>query len=383
VPNRMSHWKKPRFLMTFLSGDDEKRLDKVTKLQAESLDKKKKDQTSNTQGDLIAACRELIFDVSKEGPVFHAILYGIDTDIMSLKIEHMIDILIEPNQSEDEIDEEVRNTLAIASAYDIPVYPNSEKVAPLLAKYHRKVLIDGFTAPDHSGKRIKLKLKRSPGERINDAKFINELNPTQMVSPADLLLIREAVAAEMARLSNAKSILVGIESGIAELESLLADSNRNENAIQRCLTENPFLFGPEYVQVKPKHKLGSEYEMDYALVKYSGLVDLVEIESSALPLFNKKGDPTSYMVHAEQQVMDWLHWIETNNPYARRSLPGLSNPIGYVVIGRSSSLSEKGMEKLLKRNSMFQPRMLILTYDDLIERAKQLLRVLEGVKTER
>jgi hypothetical protein len=59
--------------------------------------------------------------------------------------------------------------------------------------------------------------------------------------------------------------------------TLLAEGVREEE-LQRCLTRNPTLFGAEYREIKPKHRLGAEFEMDYALVRVSGVVDIVEIE---------------------------------------------------------------------------------------------------------
>ena len=55
--------------------------------------------------------------------------------------------------------------------------------------------------------------------------------------------------------------------------------------------------------------------MDYALERHSGLLDLVEIESSSLELFTKDGNPRKELVHAEQQVFDWLEWMEANGSY--------------------------------------------------------------------
>jgi Domain of unknown function (DUF4263) len=375
--DRLTRWKKATPLLTFLSGDNKEQLETLSKLQGAALQDKPKEGIGFTQGGMIQACRELIFDLRDGVPIFHAIMYGIDTDQVAVKLEHMFEILVEGKQSEEEIDEDVRNTLAVAAGYSIPVYPNNEKVAPILAKFHRRMLIDGFTAPDGKGSRVRLKLTKSPGKRISDPTLFNELDPTEMVSPADLLLMREALAAEMASLSGARRVVVGIRQAIGELESLLSSSARNENSIQRCLTANPLLFGPEYLRIIPKHRLGSEFEMDYALERHSGLVDLVEIESSSLALFNKKGDPSSHLVHAEHQVIDWLHWIEVNNPYARRGLPGLANPMGFVVIGRSHTLREVDAERLHRRNAILQPRLTILTYDQLLERARQILKAFE------
>jgi hypothetical protein len=379
MPNdRVSRWKEPIELLTFLSGDDKAQLEAISKMQVAALANEPKDGVGFTSSDMVRACRELIFDVRDGLPIFHAIMSSIDTDRIAIKLQAMFEISVNEKQSDDEIDEDVRNTLALAAAFGVPVYPNTEKVAPLLAKYHRRMLIDGFTAPDGKGNRVRLKLTKSPGKKILDPALIGELDPTEMVSPADLLLMREALAAEMVHLSGAKRVINGIRQAIVELEELLSAKERNENAIQRCLTANPVLFGPEYFRVIPKHKLGAEYEMDYALEKFSGLVDLVEIESSSLQVFNKKGDPSSYLIHAEQQVIDWLAWIEDNNPYARRGLPGLANPMGFVVIGRSDALGEQGIERLRRRNSILQPKLTILTYDQLLDRARQILKAFEA-----
>lgn len=337
-----------------------------------------KEHSGITQGAIIQACRELIFDMKDGVPVFHAVMHVFDTDEMAILLQHTFDILIGDGKSEERIDDDVRNTLAIAASYGVPVYPNTEQLASPLAKFHRRMHVDGFTAPDGEGGRVRLKLTRSPGARILDPTLINELDPTEMVSPADLLLMREAIATEMSQLSGVKHVIEGIREGIVKLEALLSTTVRNENAIQRCLTANPLLFGPEYVRVIPKHRLGSDFEMDYALEKHSGLVDLVEIESSSLPLFNKKGDPSSYLIHAEQQVIDWLDWIETNSPYARKGLPGLANPMGFVVIGRKDSLTSATRGRLRTRNALHQPRLMILTYDELVDRAKQIVAAFEA-----
>jgi hypothetical protein len=121
--------------------------------------------------------------------------------------------------------------------------------------------------------------------------------------------------------------------------------------------------------------------MDYALERYSGVIDVLEIESSNLQVFNKNGDPSQYLIHAEQQVMDWLRWIERNHPYARESLPGITRPIGFVVIGRSKTLDSKNRQKLLYRNTFFRGNLEVLTYDDLAQKAKTMLNILSGTKS--
>jgi hypothetical protein len=375
---RLDKWKKPVYLCTVLSGEGEA-LDKLSESQLEASKVGFDGKPRFTNSGMVGACKELIFDVINGVPIFHAIMYTIDSDKILIKAEHMLDILVGENQALEEVDEDVRSTLALAMAQDIPVFPNTKEVASLLAKYHRSMLVKGFTAPDESGKRIRLMLTRSPKEKIDSHVYLQELDPTEFYSPADIALIRESVSREMNRLDRAKKTLESLELGIAELAQLLNIQSRNENELQACLTRNPIIFGAEYIRIIPKHKLGSEYEMDYALESLSGTYDLVEIESSSLPIFTKSGNPSHQLIHAEQQIIDWLNWVERNNPYARENLPGLISPVGYVVIGRSDLLDSSQKEKLRRRNAIFRGQIVLMTYDNLLVKARNLLRRLEGI----
>ncbi len=205
------------------------------------------------------------------------------------------------------------------------------------------------------------------------------LSFAEMITPAELQLMRRAIQQEFERHTEAERILKGLRSAIAELEDCLKDEGRNEGALQKALTLNPILFGAEYIRILPKHTLGSEFEMDYALERTSGDVDLVEIEASNLPLFTKNGNPTNYLIHAEQQILDWLHWIERNHAYVREKLTGIMKPIGYVVIGRKKNMSESDSGRLQQRNVLFRGSIEILTYDDLLTKSKNLLGILEGL----
>ena len=86
------------------------------------------------------------------------------------------------------------------------------------------------------------------------------------------------------------------------------------------------------------------------------------------------------LVHAEQQVLDWLDWIERHGELARRDLPQLQRPVGYVVIGRDDTLDEDAQRRLRQRNAMLAPSIEIMTYDGLLSRAKALLGHFEQLR---
>lgn len=383
LKTRMQKWEKTIYILSFLAGDNKERLEKISNMQIEFSKEEYNGKPKMSNFDVLGACKELIFNIVDGKPVFHAIMYAIDADKITIKLEHTLDILVNSEESDEEAEDDIKDTLALAAAQDVPVYPNTQELAPILEKHHKNMLTKGFTAPDGDGKRVRLKLTKSIANQIDDPNILNNLDFTEHYSPADLALIKSVVTKELLKLQNVQILLASLELAIRTLEDLLSVKERNENSIQRCLTENSILFGTDYARIVAKPKLGSEYEPDYALQKYSGGYDLVEIESSSLPLYTKTGNPSQFLVHAEQQVIDWLHWIERNNPYAREGLPELISPVGYVIIGRKDDLSEADKQRLLRRNSVYRGQLVIMTYDDLLAKANNLLMQLQKLSSEK
>jgi hypothetical protein len=316
--------------------------------------------------------KEIIFDIEDGQPVFYFVVFALDSESFTLQLAPVL------KQVNLESDDEVKRTLLEARVDDVPVYPNTNEVAQILARYERDLLLDGVELVDPSGQSGRYHLTNSPGPQIDTVNHIRNLSFTEMHTPAELFLVRDVILQELTRLDEASRMLASLRLAIDELTEGLASPGRNENLLQACLTRNPILFGPEYTRTLPKHRLGSDFVTDYALERVSGLVDLIEIEASNHRLFTSKGHPTSHLVVAEQQILDWLEWVETNSAYARDKLPGLQQPLGYVVIGRSTTLSPSDQQRLQWRNIIFRGRVQIMTYDDVVLRAENLLKVLEG-----
>lgn len=368
---RLERWEKPREIMLSLAPGD----DHVMSLFNDAW-AKRHEHEKFTIGTMIEGARELIFELREGVPIFSVVGYYLDTQNLRLTASLGFEILYDEDRKD--FKEHIVYVLGLATAYDVPVYPNTDSDAPILAQYYRDLHLEGMLAPDGEGKKVRLKLTRSPGRKIVTYEYLEELKLTEFHTPAELVLIRDAVREELAKRDEAGRVLQMLRVALDELQALLQSVSRNEHNLQRCLERNPILFGPDYERVIPKHRLGKEYEMDYALVRSTGLIDLAEIESSTLRLFKKKGDPTAELVHAEQQVLDWLDWLERNHAYARESLPGLLQPTGYVIIGRVKTLSSADLRRLVRRNAAFGGRLQIMTYDDLHDRGANLLRLLEG-----
>ncbi len=374
--NRLSKWKKDeKYPLGFESPMDSDFEEFFNKRKKSHADKK---TGLGSNFDLMKMTRELIFDIKKGTPIFHYICPMLDTKELQLSYSHLIDSVFEGEKKD--IEKDVINTLGLAVALEVPIYPNNEKVEKELSYYYQKLIENGFTAPDENGNDVKLVPINS--KKMDDFKIdkFSKIDLTKFWSPTDLLILKEVIKDEFLQLNNAHRTLTMLELAINQLKKLLDTSERNENSLQKCLTENPILLGLDYARIIPKHKLGSEFEVDYALEKFNGLIDLMEIESSTLSIFTKQGNPSSYLVHAEQQVIDWLDWIEKNNSYARNGLEGLISPKGFVIIGRNSSLTDKTKFSLIRRNKAFNGNISILTYDDVLAKAQSLRDILKTEK---
>jgi len=191
-----------------------------------------------------------------------------------------------------------------------------------------------------------------------------------------LLASSKQIIAEKARFLLTDNLRM-LVNAVQEFESILTQDTIEEETLQSFLTKHPFLFGLEYSEMIPKHKLGSEYIMDFALRTYNATYHLVELERSNLKVYTTRGTPSTYLTQGEQQVQNWLRWIEENKEYARRKLENIASPKGFVIIGRDKSLSEDERKKLKMKNSLYGGKIEILTYDDLLKKARTILNGLK------
>jgi hypothetical protein len=102
---------------------------------------------------------------------------------------------------------------------------------------------------------------------------------------------------------------------------------------------------------------------------------LVEIERPRDALYTKDGDPADRHKHGQQQIMDWIEWLDENKDYARKNIPALSKvkePEYRLVVGLRSNTSEKH-QRALRRKNVELHRIETMTFDDMLDRAKQYL----------
>jgi hypothetical protein len=163
---------------------------------------------------------------------------------------------------------------------------------------------------------------------------------------------------------------------IDEFETLLTGP---EEPCHQFLKVHPELICPTYDAPWSKVRFG-KHVSDFVFREPCNDYLLVEIEAPHRKLFRNDGHPRQAFTHAVSQINDWLSYLHDNKQKVEQELGliGISaTPRTMVVIGRSAALTEDNRRMLAVMQGQ-QPRLTIMTYDDLIDRARVQLERLFG-----
>jgi len=166
------------------------------------------------------------------------------------------------------------------------------------------------------------------------------------------------------------------------LAKLIQDPHTKEKQLHKFILENPVTIDPYGLHVETEVRLGNDYRIDLA-IQYAFTdkrIMLIELERANIPLFTKQGRPRAKVTHAIQQVEDWLRWWHENPLKVPTPLDSSVPAEGLVVIGRSIDLDEDAKRRLLNLNH--NRKVKVITYDDLLERLMNLIKLLEGKSEE-
>lgn len=155
---------------------------------------------------------------------------------------------------------------------------------------------------------------------------------------------------------------------LEEFESLLTGA---EEPAHQFLKQHPELLSPTHERMWSKLRFGSTIS-DFVFRQVFNDYELVEIEAPTRELFRKDGQQRQELTHAINQIADWTQYIENNRVLVETELglTGIStSPRTLVVIGRTESLTEENRRKLTTIQNQ-QPKLRILTYDDVLQNAR-------------
>ncbi len=152
-----------------------------------------------------------------------------------------------------------------------------------------------------------------------------------------------------------------------------------EESVQQFLRDHPELLSPTHTKMWPKLPLGARVT-DFVFREPPNDYLLVELEAPVRRLFRDDGQPREQLVHAIDQVDDWVRYIEDNLATVQRELGLIAisvQPRLLIVIGRSSDLTNENRRKLVTLQNQ-RRRLRIVTYDDLLASARSTIENLLG-----
>ena len=166
---------------------------------------------------------------------------------------------------------------------------------------------------------------------------------------------------------------------LREFKTLLDSEPEREEILQVFLTDHPSLLCPTQTKMWPKLPLGAK-KTDFVFRDATSDYLLVELEKSTHPLFRQDGHARNELNVAIGQITDWKRYLEDNLRTVQNEL-GLSgisaNPPSLVVIGRSCTLTTENRRKLNAMENT-QPKLKVVTYDDVYDNAKAVIENLLG-----
>lgn len=195
-------------------------------------------------------------------------------------------------------------------------------------------------------------------------------------------LVDLALPPELAVEDGPEQAIHAIEQLLHEFEKLLDKPDIDEvQDIQPFLknSKHRVLLSPQCKEVWPQKQLGNKHQVDFIVREYDDSYTAIELKLPNVPLFTKALNPSHQVKDGLQQLRDYCDYIDLNRDSVEREegLPGIIQPRGILVIGRRKDLSPETAQKLasINRDSV---RFTIMTYDDLIDRARALIN---SVKT--
>ena len=167
---------------------------------------------------------------------------------------------------------------------------------------------------------------------------------------------------------------------VQEFEQAI-DVERTESFWQNWFSQNKWVLGSEYLNILPERDIDTNDIADYLMRSIDGFLDVVEIKRPDLQFWagpDSHGNyyPTAQLTAAISQCLNYLYRIElqSNSVEFMERVDGTKTvkPQCMLVYGRSDDWGEDKMRALRILNAAYH-QLHIVTYDQLLLRAKQLL----------
>lgn len=161
------------------------------------------------------------------------------------------------------------------------------------------------------------------------------------------------------------------------------DRHCDEAYWQEWFTRNKWVLGSEFLNILPERDIDVDDIADYLMRSLDGFLDIVEIKKPDLHFWTRPDShgnhcPSAQLTAAIIQCLNYLYKIElqSNSVEFLQRVGGTKTvkPQCLLVYGRSNTWSEDEFKALRILNASYH-QLHIMTYDQLLLRAKQLLGI--------
>jgi hypothetical protein len=189
-------------------------------------------------------------------------------------------------------------------------------------------------------------------------------------------------------------LIAGLQSqarimAVNEFEMML-DENLVEQKWQAWFTKNNWVLGSEFVRILDEREIDTANIADYLMEAYDGFLDIVEIKRPdnrlkfwADALDHDNYVPSSDLIKAVTQATKYIYEVE-REANSVKFLERVGNvktikPRCILIFGRSYNWNDAQRAAYRILNSSYH-NLTIMTYDHVLDRAKRILEIDEGVE---
>lgn len=179
-------------------------------------------------------------------------------------------------------------------------------------------------------------------------------------------------------ISNQKKKISEMQKELKKFQKLLS-GKKNERILHSLLkkSKNSWFFGPDYKEIYKEKWITTLSRNDFLLKKHDEYVDMVELKDPKDSLFDNKLRWSTGVKNGVSQLMFYLSEARKKYLSIKDEIKlEIFLPKGFLIIGRRPD--EDTLKERLKIHNEFLNKIEILTYDDLLDRAKQTLNIFKG-----
>lgn len=164
---------------------------------------------------------------------------------------------------------------------------------------------------------------------------------------------------------------------LRDFEGLIQSSDVKEESIQNFLEENTWIFGAEYIKVKPKMALSHNFVVDFLLQRFDRSWEVVELKLPTEDIFTSQMNITAKVTSAIGQIQKAQEFMVKNYEFLKTNENmEVFKPSGVLVIG--NRLSNEERERLEVINKSYSD-ITIATYQDLLQKARKQVELIEKI----